>query len=150
MSLALLEPETTAIAEPPDAKWAPPVSYYDPAFKKEVVAQIKALRKLPAGWDGYHAPKISPAIVQAAITFVNALPDQIAPRPRIVPLISGALQFEWDAGPRSLEFEFEDEETIHYLKWDPPTKTEEEDSFDVSDVGRAESLIRWFSSPHVS
>ena len=55
------------------------------------------------------------------------------------------LQFEWSAGRRSLELEIESPATIHYLKWDPNEKVEEEDVFNIGDTDRTVRLIQWFA-----
>jgi hypothetical protein len=148
MSSALLERET-AIAEPENATWAPKVSYFDRLFRGYIAGELDRLRHLDAGWDGYRAIQIAPRIIDAARTFVFAIPENIAPRPSVVPLINGTLQLEWVEGEKSLEFEFEDENTVHFLQWDPANNTAEEDSFDVGDLAKAESLIRWFTSADV-
>ena len=88
--------------------------------------------------------RIDPEIVEAARQFVSSLSEDIASPPAVVPMPKGNLQFEWHEGPRTLELEIENPTTIHYLKWHPEEGTEEESFFELSDVFRAESLIRWF------
>lgn len=120
--------------------------YYDPAFKTEIRTEILALRKLQAGWDGERAPAINKRILLAALRFVEQLSEGIAPKPRVVPTLSGGLQLEWHEGRASLEFEFETFETVHYLQWNPVNRTEQEDYFSADDRTKAENLIRWFTT----
>ena len=100
---------------------------------------------LPPDWDHEGAPRIDPAIIQAARQLVDRLPDGIAQIPAVVPIADGNLQLEWNAGPRSLELEISDPRTIHYLKWLPEEEVDEEGFFSINDVDRAISLICWFA-----
>lgn len=55
----------------------------------------------------------------------------------------GRLQLEWHHGPRSLEVEFELPDRLHYLKWDPALKVEDE-CIVPADVGQLQLLLDWF------
>src|SRR4051812_12390256 len=79
----------------------------DPEFKDAVCGRLNDLGSLPANWDGYGAPVIDRAILEAAQQFIRALPDDLAPRPQVVPMSGGNLQLEWHHGPKILELEFE-------------------------------------------
>jgi hypothetical protein len=118
--------------------------YYDPEFKDAICAELQRLAGLPKNWDCYGAPPISKAIIAAASKFVRALPENIAIRPRVVPMSTGNLQFEWNHGKKSLELEFESPHTIHFLQWDSQQGIEEEDTFRTTDIDRAVDLIQWF------
>ena len=78
-----------------------------PGWVEEALADIERLRRLAPNWDGYGAPVIDPAIIDAAKSFVASLPATCLIPPRVVPMSSGALQLEWHDGPKSLELEFE-------------------------------------------
>src|SRR5438132_47915 len=110
-------------------------------FKEAVETDLCRLASLPANWDSYGAPVIDQQIIEAARHFVEALPESAGKPPRVVPMSTGNLQFEWHDGPKILELEFESPETIRYLKWNPPAGVEQEDSFPVNDLGRAVDLI---------
>jgi hypothetical protein len=115
------------------------------AWAGGVQADIRALGELAPNWDGYGAPAIDPAAIEAAAAFVAKLPGDLAARqPRVVPTANGMLQLEWHAGARSLELEFESPHSIRYLQWNPDEGVEEEDSFPATDVETAVDLIRWF------
>ncbi len=113
-------------------------------FQATINQELDRLASLPANWDREGAPRIDPAIIQAARQFISELPPGTAPIPAVVPSAAGNLQFEWDAGPRSLEVEIETPSIIHYLKWDPSEQVEEEDICDIHDIQRALLLIHWF------
>jgi hypothetical protein len=106
-------------------------------------AEFERLRGLAANWNGYGAPAIDGALIDAARAFVAALPADLAFHPVVVPMSAGNLQFEWHEGQRSLELEVEDPRTIHFLKWDPFKQVEDEGTFSIRDVERATGLIRW-------
>jgi hypothetical protein len=111
---------------------------------EKVQADLDSLRVLNPNWDGYGAPAIDPAIIEAARSFLATLPLGSIPRPQVVPLSNGALQLEWHAGPKSLELEFETPASIRYLQWDSQAILENEDCFAPEDVSKAMTLIDWF------
>ena len=100
----------------------------------------------PQNWDRYGAPCINPRIIDAARKFIRALPENIVYRPRVVPMSTGNLQFEWHHGHKVLELEFETQDTIHFLQYHPEENVEEEDTFRASEIDRAVDLIQWFMS----
>lgn len=120
------------------------VPYRAPWFEKLVNQGLDRLASLPSNWDAEGAAPITPKIIKAARDFMSRLPKNIGGTPAVVPSADGSLQFEWNDGPRSLELEVETTSTIHYLKWHPEKGIEEEGFFDIHDVDRAVSLIRWF------
>ena len=135
------EPRRNESAE----QWTP-AGHYDPEFKDAIAAELTRLASLPHNWDHYGAPCLNPRIIVAARKFVLALPENIAYRPRVVPMSIGNLQFEWHRGRKVLELEFETPDTIHFLQWYPEQNVEEEDTFRSSDIDRAVDLIQWFMS----
>jgi hypothetical protein len=120
------------------------VEVWDPGFVDGVQAAIESLRALAPDWDGYGAPVIDPAVIEAAKTFIAQLPEKLAFRPRVVPGSGGTLQLEWHDGTKALELEFESPNSIRYLQWHPDAGVEEEDSFPVTDISKAVDLIRCF------
>ncbi len=125
------------------AEWSY-AGYYVADFGSNVNRQLDRIASLPKNWDREGAPQIDEGIIQAARSFIAGLPTDIAPVPAVVPSAAGNLQFEWNAGRRSLELEIESPSMIHYLKWDPSEGVEEEGTCDIGDTCRAEFLIRWF------
>jgi hypothetical protein len=118
----------------------------DPDFTSAINSELIKLEQLKPNWDGYGALALDRAIIAAAKTFIARLPENLAPRPRVVPMSPGNLQFEWHDGPKVLELEFETAEAIHYLQYDPDKGVEEEDVFPAADVDKAIDLIQWFMS----
>lgn len=68
-----------------------------------VVERLNELRKLPVGWDGYHAPPVSVANANFAASMLNSACPQGAPEPQIVPGSSGDLQIEWHTETTDIE-----------------------------------------------
>jgi hypothetical protein len=122
------------------------VREHDPNFVENVQSALESLRALAPNWDGYGAPTIDPAVIDAAKTFIAKLPENLVSPPCVVPMANGALQLEWHQGPKSLELEFESPSSIRYLQWHPEQGIEEENSFPVTEVESAINLIRWFAS----
>jgi hypothetical protein len=114
-------------------------------LKSQLYKELDRLSTLGPNWDREGARPIDPAILAAARRLIESLPGDISCLPAVVPIADGNLQFEWNDGPRSLELEVADPETIHYLKWLPEEGIEEEDFFPIADVDSAISLIRWFT-----
>lgn len=109
-----------------------------------VETDLDRLAALGANWDGYGAPALDRGVLDAARRFISRIPWQTAGQPLIAPLSSGALQFEWHRGVKLLELEVEGATTIHFLKWDPPSGTKDEDVFAIDDLAKAATLIRRF------
>jgi predicted DNA-binding antitoxin AbrB/MazE fold protein len=107
--------------------------------------EIDRLAVLEPNWDGYGAPSLDRDVLDAARQLLARLANNITIEPRVVPLSSGGLQFEWHRGGKILELEVEDPATIHYLKWDPAEAIEEEDIFPIGDTAKAMRLIDWFT-----
>jgi hypothetical protein len=75
--------------------------------------EIDRLATLEPNWDSYGAPPVDRKILQAARQFISRLESHTVVEPRVVPLSSGAIQFEWHKGQRILELEVVDPTTIH-------------------------------------
>lgn len=120
--------------------------HYDPDFVSAVEAELDRLARLPRNWDGYGAPAINPSILAAARAFIEALPENLVYRPRVVPMSTGNLQFEWHHGSKMLELEFETPQTIRFLQWHPEADVEQEHTFRSTDIDTATDLIQWFMS----
>jgi hypothetical protein len=136
------EPETM-YAERGYEQWVH-AGRYVPDFDSRVNQELERLGSLPPNWDHEGAPRIDRTVIEAARRFISELPEDVATVPAVVPMAAGNLQFEWNEGPRSLELEIENPQTIHYLKWSPTEGIEEEDFFPIDDTNRAVVLIRWF------
>jgi len=120
------------------------IRHHDPDFVDGVQSALDSLRALAQNWDGYGAPAIDPAVIEAAKSFIAKLPENLVSRPHVVPMSNGTLQLEWHDGPKSLELEFESPFLIRYLQLHPDQGVEEGHSFPVTNVEIAVDLIRWF------
>jgi predicted DNA-binding antitoxin AbrB/MazE fold protein len=110
-----------------------------------LLTEIDRLAALEPNWDGYGGPALDRDILDAARRFVVTIAANTTTPPRVVPMSSGALQFEWHRGPKLLELEVEDPGSIHYLKWDASEDVQEEDIFPIGDTAKAAALIGWFT-----
>jgi hypothetical protein len=115
-------------------------------FQVQTCHALDELRGLRAGWNGYGAEPIDPAIIDAARRLTEQLPAGVIDAPRVVPMTRGRLQLEWHHGNRSLELEFEDPARIHYLKWDSDLGIEDEEVIPASQIQTVVELVRWFVS----
>jgi len=131
-------------ADGDNSNWFP-VEVWSPEFKEKVNAELDRLGGFEDNWNSEGAPAIDKTIIESARALVEALPENIAVVPAVVPMANRNLQFEWHEDGRSLELEFETAKEIRYLKWDPRDKVEEEDSFAANDFAQAVRLIRWFT-----
>jgi hypothetical protein len=136
---------TEPMKKNPSERWLV-AGHYDPDFVSALENELTRLSLLPRNWDGYGAPSIDPRIIAAAREFIKALPENLVPRPRVVPMSTGNLQFEWHQGSKILELELQTPQTIHFLQWHPEAGVEEEATFRATDIERAVDLIQWFMS----
>ena len=78
------------------------------------LAEFKALTP---NWDSYGGHVPTKAALLASEDFVFKVPSFTdIPVPRIVPLGSGGIQFEWGKGQRELEVHFQEDGKVSYLK----------------------------------
>ena len=62
---------------------------------EEIRERLQALMALPAGWDGYSSPPVSPGVAAFALDIIEQCCTHETPPPSIVPGSSGTLQIEW-------------------------------------------------------
>lgn len=125
------------------------VRYVDLGFASYIEGELERLHGLTEGWDGYRGRVIDPDVLDAARRLAARFPQDLVPRPHVVPLAAGTLQYEWSAGNVALELEFESPTTIRYLKWNPAAGEPEEDTVQVADYAAIESLLHWYARQHV-
>jgi hypothetical protein len=115
------------------------------ALDKHAVRQsLQELRGFKENWDGYGAAPLDPQNLDAALRFIDSLPDDAALTPMVVPMTRGRVQLEWHRGNRLLELEFETPTTIHYLQWDSDQGIETEDIISADEVDALKGLLTWF------
>ena len=103
---------------------------------------IRALGRLPAGWDGQGGPPPSEDVVQIAIGIVCSLRTDEVPSPEAGPESDGGLQLDWWLGDRELEMHIRPSGALEYLLVDAgqPVK---EGSIAVTNAQAIQSLIDW-------
>lgn len=106
--------------------------------------RLDELKSLGLDWNGYRAAPISLAAIEAAKQVATNLWRNGEPAPEIVPMTRGRLQFEWNAGPKSLELEFGDAGLIHYLKFDSDHDLVDEGSLSMNQSVEIRQLLDWF------
>lgn len=77
----------------------------EPASVSATVQALSRLLSLPAGWDSYDSPQISPACVAAANGLARDLLSDGVPAPAVVPTSAGGVQLEWHTRGIDLEIE---------------------------------------------
>lgn len=116
--------------------------WFDCRFEPILHQELNRLATLPDNWDGYDASPINENCIATARRLVKSLAGA-TPRPRVVPLSTGGVQFEWDKGGRSLEIGVDAPDEINYLKFDPASEIEECGSVASEDPSAIRSLIMW-------
>lgn len=111
--------------------------------RRAVLQSLDELSAFKANWDGYGAAPLSSGNLDAAKRFVESLFDN-APTPKVVPMTRGRVQLEWHRGNRSLELEFENPTTVHFLQWDSDRGLETEDTVPARQAGFLMGLVNWF------
>ncbi|MGH7138415.1 MAG: hypothetical protein ACREHD_21910 [Pirellulales bacterium] len=114
--------------------------------KDAVIRALDELRAFQTNWDGYGAAPLDPRNLDAVQRFIESLPDGAAPTPKVVPMTRGRVQLEWHRGNRSLELEFENPATVHYLQWDSDQGIETEDVVSSERAEVLTGLLSWFSA----
>ena len=61
-------------------------------------------------WDGYGTPKISNPLKQKCFEILEVIGRHHFNLPSVFPVCGGGMQFEWKAGNRELEIEFNEDE----------------------------------------
>ena len=75
---------------------------------------VRAVRDLPAGWDGYGSPSLTPSALRTAAYLVTQVEILESP-PHVAPVPGGGIQLEWTLGDRELEIEVTPEGDVLYL-----------------------------------
>ena len=102
--------------ESPEADWF-----------EHALEQFRAIVGLAPGWDSNSAAPPDPKLVQVAVALLYRLAKSCrVAKPYINPTRRGGIQFEWEAGSRSLEVEVVREDCAAYFFQDETARIEEE------------------------
>lgn len=113
-------------------------------WQKEPVLRIAECCTLKDNWDSYGGHPPSFDTVLAAIDLIDSIPQHDPPRPRVVPLATGGIQFEWKVGQRELDIEVSPDSTYRYLKFDPSkTGGDLNSEFPLDSLSGVENLLSW-------
>jgi hypothetical protein len=74
-----------------------------PDWMAGVKVQIEGFQLLQSGWDSYAGKQISMGMRSAAFHLILDLATLNTPRPSVVPVADGTIQFEWHAKGIDLE-----------------------------------------------
>jgi hypothetical protein len=79
--------------------------------------QVTSLLRLPHGWDGRRACRVTERAIGSGIELVFAVAGDLSLPPQIFPLPDGGIQMEWHAG-ESVEIEIDPAGDAHVLVTD--------------------------------
>jgi hypothetical protein len=74
------------------------------------------LGNLAQNWDGYGSPRIDARARAAAKRFVASVAFPELPVPHISPVLGGSVGLHWRCGERELEFTFQPDSRVEFLK----------------------------------
>ena len=116
MSYAVLERTQPQLSKPPESQWGRVTSLFAAPWVLEALDGIAALDNLPRNWDGYGSPRIDIRAINAARRFVANVAFENLPVPHICPVLGGSVGLHWRCGERELEFTFQPDGEVEFLK----------------------------------
>jgi hypothetical protein len=107
--------------------------------------KLSTFKLLAPNWNSYGSLPPSEKAIKSAASFLMMMRDENLPRPRVIPIAGGGIQFEWNYGERELEIEFRPDGTLEYL-WVPDRKSEGTEVLLPTISSREiESLMSWLT-----
>jgi hypothetical protein len=117
MSSPVLERARPQLEKPSQNQWSKVTSLFSSApWVLDALHGIARLAELPANWDGYGSPRIDPRAIAAASRFVASVAFESLPSPHVVPVLGGSIGLHWRCGTRELEFTFQADGAVEFLK----------------------------------
>lgn len=108
---------TPTLQRPAQSQWSKVTSLANAApWVLEGLESIAALSDLPRNWDGYGSPRIDRRAIEAARRFVASVAFDSLPLPHIAPVLGGSVGLHWRCGGRELEFTFQPDGAVEFLK----------------------------------
>lgn len=108
--------------------------------------RLAVLADLPAGWDGYGAPRITPETTLFALQILQDLWTRRLPPPDISPMSNGALMIEWAQNGTELTIEIRGPYATTFL-FERTHDGEEEEGQVGSDISQLQSRVAELVSP---
>jgi hypothetical protein len=93
------------------------VNVGNPIIRRAMV-QVRELRRLTHGWDGYGAPAIDPRIVEHVRIFLEQVSSVLLIDPAVVASGRGTVQLEWACADCEIEVEFWPDGRLEILRQD--------------------------------
>jgi hypothetical protein len=116
-SASVWDKPTPTLLRPAQSQWSRVTSLSDAApWVLEALDAIAGLPRLPHNWDGYGSPQIDIRAVAAARRFVASVAFDGLPFPHIAPVLGGSVGLHWRCGDRELEFTFNPDGAVGFLK----------------------------------
>ena len=112
-------------------------------WQVDVVKGILQFQSLRDNWDSYGSRPPSFDVILAASRLILNITLDDPPKPRIVPVPGGGIQFEWEKGRRELEIEVRPDGSIEYLKIEGGHPIGDGEELGSAGAGSAESLLSW-------
>ena len=112
----VFEPACPQLQKPAQSQWGRVTSLFAAPWVLEALDRIADLSRLPRNWDGYGSPPIDIRAVAAARRFVASVAFDSLPFPHIAPVLGGSAGLHWRCGNRELEFTFQPDGAVGFLK----------------------------------
>src|SRR3990172_155134 len=112
-------------------------------WQVDAVKRILQFQSLRDNWDSYGGHPPSFDVILTASSVVRNITLDDPPKPRIVPVPGGGIQFEWKKGRRELEIEGRPDGSIEYLKIDDGDPIGDGEELESASTGSVESLLSW-------
>lgn len=116
MNYAVLEPTRPQLERPAQSQWSKVTSLFAAPWVLDALDRIAGFARLPQNWDGYGSPRIDPRAIGAARRFVANVAFESLPVPHISPVLGGCVGLHWRCGQRELEFTFQPDGAVGFLK----------------------------------
>ncbi len=117
MSYAVFEPTRPQLEWPTQSQWSKVTSLLFVApWVLDALDGIAGLARLPHNWDGYGSPRVDPRAIAAARRFVANVAFKSLPFPHISPVLGGSVGLHWRCGHRELEFTFQPDGAVGFLR----------------------------------
>ena len=88
--------------KPVERSWAV-LTDSTPSWVDSTLRQLEALSGLGKDWDSYGAPSVTRSRIPQAYSLIQAVMDDRAPAPTLVPTPDGSIQIEWPSCDVELE-----------------------------------------------
>lgn len=107
--------------------------------------RVCELAVLQDGWDGHNSPAVTAAAKERALSAIDFLTKFKMPKPHIVPLSGGGLQFEWSNSVNELEIEIAADGSLGYLAMDSAKEIQAGELADQYGLVEIAPILTWFN-----